>query len=117
MVAQRSVAQRLGGVLERLTRQSGRLSATADFGSWLLGHASESPGRRRVRIQLIITVFVVSANLIGIAIALLLVIVAFPEPSIFTDAPGWLTWLVAPGYIALALLVGLFWVTTRTVNS
>ncbi|MCX6480595.1 MAG: hypothetical protein NTY24_09410, partial [Mycobacterium sp.] len=50
-----SVAQRLGRVLERLTRQSGRPSRSSDFGSLLLGPANESPRRRRIRIQTILT--------------------------------------------------------------
>ena len=66
MMAKKTVAQRLGGVLERLTRQSGRLSETPAYGSWLLGRVSESQRRRRVRIQVILTVFIVAANLIGI---------------------------------------------------
>ena len=96
MTANKSVAHRLGRVLEKVTRQSGRLPDTPDFGSWLLGKSSESQLRRRVRIQVILTVFILSANLLGIAVALLLVIVAFPVPSVFSDAPFWITWVVCP---------------------
>ena len=71
MMAKRSTAQRLGRVLERVTQQSGRLPETPAYGSWLLGRVSESPARRRVRIQLILTVFIVATNLIGIGVALL----------------------------------------------
>ena len=117
MVTKMSVAQRLGRVLERVTRQSGRLPETPDFGSWLLGRAEESPRRRRVRIQVILTVFVLATNVIGIAVALLVVTVAIPVPSIFTDAPLWLTLGVGPAYIAAALLIGLWWTTSRIVNS
>lgn len=117
MVAKRSVAQRLGRVLERLTRQSPRLPETPDFGTWLLGHAEESPRRRRVRIQVILTVFVLATNLIGIAVAVLVVTVAIPVPSIFTDAPKWLTFGVSPAYITAALLVGVIWMTRRIVKS
>ena len=117
MVARLSVAQRLGRVLERVTRQSGRLPDTPDFGSWLLGRAEESQTRRRVRIQVILTVFVVTANLLGIGVAVLLVTIAFPVPSIFTEAPWWLTWVVSPAYTLVALLVGIFWVTRRTVGA
>jgi adenylate cyclase len=117
MVARLSVAQRLGRVLERVTRQSGRLPDTPDFGSWLLGRAEESQTRRRVRIQVILTVFVVTANFIGIGVAVLLVTIAFPVPSIFTEAPWWLTWVVSPAYTLVALLVGIFWVTRRTVGA
>lgn len=117
MVASRWVARRLGGVLERVTRQSGRLASTPEFGSWLLGSASESQTRRRVRIQVILTTFIVVANLIGVAVVLLLVTVAFPVPSVFTDAPAWLTFGVTPAYIVIALLVGIVWVTRRGVGT
>ena len=112
-----SVARRLGRVLEKVTRQSGRLPDTPDYGSWLLGKSSENQTRRRVRIQVILTVFILVANVIGIGAALLLVTVAFPVPSVFSDAPFWVTWVVCPAYILLALLIGTFWITRRTVNA
>ncbi|MDT5265653.1 MAG: adenylate cyclase, partial [Mycobacterium sp.] len=117
MTAKKSAAQRLGRVLETVTRQSSRVPATPEYGSWLLGKVSESQLRRRVRIQVILTVFIVVWNLIGIAVELLMVGVAIPVPSIFTDAPLWLTFGVAPGYMALAVVVGTFWITRRTVNA
>lgn len=117
MNANKSVAHRLGRVLEKVTRQSGRLPDTPDYGSWLLGKSSESQLRRRVRIQVILTVFILSANMLGIGVGLLLVTVAFPVPSVFSDAPLWITWVVCPAYILLALLIGTFWITRRTVNS
>lgn len=117
MVAQKSVAQRLGRVLETVTRQSSHLPATPEYGSWLLGRVSESPWRRRVRIQFILTVVIVAANLIGVAVAVLLVTVAYPVPSVFTDAPAWLTFGVAPAYVATALALGTYWITRRTVVS
>ena len=76
---------------------------------------SESQRRRRIRIQVILTVLVLGANLIGIGVALLLVTVAIPAPSVFNDAPLWITFGVAPAYVALALAVGAFWITRRTV--
>ena len=117
MIATVSLAQRLGRLLERVTRQSGRLPDTPEFGSWLLGRVEESPRRRRVRIQLILTVFLVTANLLGIGVTALMVAVAFPVPSVFTDAPWWLTWVVTPGCTLGALVVGTFWGTGRTVNA
>ena len=99
MVA-RTIPQRLGRVLERMTQQSGRLSETPAYGSYLLGRVNESPSRRRVRIQTILTVVIVGANLVGVAVAVLLVTVAFPVPSVFTDAPKWVTFGVVPAYIA-----------------
>lgn len=115
MSPNQSVAQRIGRVLERVTRQSGRLPETPAYGSLLLGRVSESQGRRRIRIQIIMTVLVLGANLLGIGAGLILVIVAIPVPSIFDDAPAWLTFGVAPAYIVLALTVGTVWITRRTV--
>ncbi len=38
-------------------------------------------------------------------------------PSVFTDAPGWLTWGVVPAYMLSALVLGTAWITSRTVGS
>ncbi len=110
-----TLAHRLGRVLERVTRQSGRLQQAPAYGSLLLGRVSESQKRRRIRIQVILTVLVMAANLIGIAVAALVLTVAIPEPSIFDDAPGWLTFIVMPGYLIFAITVGAYWITRRTV--
>ncbi|OBB99010.1 adenylate/guanylate cyclase domain-containing protein [Mycobacterium sp. 852002-40037_SCH5390672] len=115
MSTNQSVARRIGRVLERVTRQSGHLPATPAYGSLLLGRVSESQGRRRVRIQVIMTVLVLGANLLGIGAGLVLVIVAIPVPSIFDDAPAWITFGAAPAYIVLAATLGTFWITRRTV--
>ncbi|MBS4727289.1 HAMP domain-containing protein [Mycobacterium sp. SM1] len=117
MTAKKTVAQRLGRVLEALTHQSGRLSETPAYGSWLLGRVSESQRRRRVRIQIILTVFILAANLIGIGVALLLVTVAFPVPSVVSDAPAWLTFAVVPLWLVIVLAVGTYWITRRTVTA
>ena len=117
MNANKSVAHRLGRVLETVTRQSGRLPETPEYGSWLLGKASESQRRRRIRIQVILTVFLLFWNLLGIAVTLLLITVAFPVPSVFTDAPAWITFGVVPAYICVALVLGIFWITRGTVKA
>jgi adenylate cyclase len=117
MTAKMSLPQRLGVVLEKLTRQSGRLSKTPEYGSWLLGKPSESQRRRRFRIQLILTICILFINLLGIGVATLMVMVAIPVPSVFTDAPAWLTFGVAPAYIGSAVLIGTLWVTASTVRS
>ena len=116
MKSKKSVAHRLGRVLETVTRQSGRLSTTPEYGSWLLGKVNESQPRRRVRIQVILTFFILFTNLIGIAVATVLVAFVFPVPSVFTDVPAWLTFVVAPAYMRLALALGTFWVTRRIVQ-
>ncbi|MGH3675645.1 MAG: adenylate/guanylate cyclase domain-containing protein [Mycobacterium sp.] len=117
MNAKKSVAHRMGRILETVTRQSGRLPDTPDYGSWLLGKSSESQLRRRIRIQVILTFFILFTNLLGIVVATALVAFVFPVPSVFTDVPAWLTFGVAPAYMGLALLLGTFWVTRRIVRS
>ena len=116
MVAKLSTAQRLGRVLERVTRQSGRLDTPA-YGSWLLGRVSESQRRRRVRIQLILTVFVIVANLIGAAVVALIVTVAFPVPDVFGPDARWVTFTIVPVCVAVAVVVGTVWGTHRVVGS
>lgn len=111
-----SLAQRLGRFLERLTRQSGRLPRTPAYGSLLLGGVSESPGRRRMRIQSILTVLIGLINVVGIALAVLLLGVAYPEPSVFTAVPLWLPFVVTPAYIAGATVFGAWWIHVRTIS-
>ena len=118
MNADKSVARRLGRVLETVTRQNSKLpSTTPEYGSWVLGRVSESQPRRRIRIQLILTTFVIVANLLGIGVSLLVVTLTFPSPEVFAPDALWITFGVAPAYIALALIVGVFWATSRVINS
>jgi adenylate cyclase len=111
-----SVRRSVGRILEKVTGQSDRLQHTTEYGTRLLGRVEESQARRRVRVQLILTVSILVANLIGIGVALLLVTVAFPSPSVFTDAPLWLTFVAAPAYVVVALAVGAIWMTRRMVH-
>ncbi len=117
MTFNKSVPQRLGRVLERVTRQGSRLASTPEYGSWVLGRVSESQRKRRVRIQIILTVFIVTANLIGIGVAALVVTVAFPTPSVFEPEVRWITFIAVPIYVATALIVGVVWATTRVINN
>ena len=117
MSANTSVPRWLGRLLEKLTEQSGRLHDTPEYGTWLLGRVDETPTRRRIRIQVILTVLILVANIIGIGVAVLLAEVAFPVPSIFIDAPVWLTFGVAPAYAVGALVVGGVWTTRQLVRT
>ncbi len=56
-----------------------------------------------------------AANLIGIGVAALLVTVAIPAPSVFDDAPLWITFVAVPGYLVFAMAVGTYWITRRTI--
>lgn len=117
MTPNNRLARRLGHLLETLTRQSGRLSGANEYGSWLLGRVSESQRRRRLRIQTILTTFIVGANVVGIAVAVTLVSFVFPVPSIFSDAPAWLTFGVSPALVGVALVVGTTWITRGIVRN
>jgi adenylate cyclase len=116
MAAKTTTAQRLGRVLERVTRQSGRLGTPA-YGSWLLGRVSESQRRRRVRIQVILTLLIIVANLIGIGVVALIVMVAFPVPDVFTPEARWITYAVTPAYVIAALVVGIVGATRGVTRS
>jgi class 3 adenylate cyclase len=112
-----STARRLGRVLETVTRQSGRVSDTPEYGSWILGRVSDSQRRRRIRIQIILTIFVIVANLIGIGVATLVVTVAFPTPNVFEPQVRLLTFVAVPAYVVAALVIGVFWATQRVMNN
>ncbi len=116
MTPPKTFAQRLGRVLELLTRQSGRLPEEPEYGSWLLGQVSESQYLRRIRIQFILTIVIVGTNLLGVAVEALLVTMAFPVPSVFSDAPAWLTFGLVPAYVVAALVGGTYGITRRTVR-
>src|SRR6195952_6019801 len=117
MTEKKSTAQRLGRVLETVTNQSSRVSATPEYGSWILGRVSESQRRRRIRIQVILTLSVVVANLIGIGVATLVVTVAFPSPNVFEPDVRWITFIAVPVYLFGALIVGTFWATYRVMKN
>jgi adenylate cyclase len=117
MTEKKNTAQRLGRVLETVTNQSGRVPETPEYGSWVLGRVSESQLRRRVRIQVILTTFVVVANLIGIGVATLVVTVAFPSPNVFAPDVRWITFIAVPAYLFGALIVGTFWATYRVMKN
>lgn len=110
-----STAQRLGRVLERLTRQSGRPDTPA-YGSWLLGPVSESQSRRRLRMKLIVNIYNLLANVTGIGVTALILSFGFPTPNIYRDAPRWVTFGVVPTYNVLALTLGTFWISSRIIT-
>ncbi|GAY18293.1 adenylate/guanylate cyclase domain-containing protein [Mycobacterium sp. shizuoka-1] len=110
-------AQRGRRVLEWLTQQSAQTSGTPEYGSWLLGRVSESQRRRRVRIQIILTVFVVVANLIGVVVAMSVITVAIPVPNIFAGRAHPITTVIAPAYVAVAVIIGWIWATRRLLDA
>jgi len=116
MTADRPAPTRLERLREAINPRTS-LQATPEYGSWILGRVSESQRRRRIRIQLILTTFVVGANLIGVVITALIEMVLFPTPNVFGPDVWWISVIVTPVYIALAFLIGVVWATNRVIQS
>ena len=92
--------------------------SAAPLGSRLLGDTTESPRRRRIRIQLLLTVFLVLSNLIGAVIVGVLISVVVPGPNVLDmKYYWWVNFIVVPVYVFLAFLVGVVWGTTRALSS
>ncbi|MFB7716159.1 adenylate/guanylate cyclase domain-containing protein [Nocardia sp. NPDC056100] len=83
----------------------------APWGSRLLGPVEEGAVSRRVRVQVLLTVPLTVANLIGIAVAMVLIGVVLPGPSVFTRKLVLLNFVAVPLYAALALVLGFTWGT------
>ena len=111
----KTLAQRFGRMLEKVTRQSGHLAETS-YGSWILGSPSENKQRRRMRLQLLLTVFMLCANIIAIGVALLLITVVIPEPDVLAPRARFISVVIAPMYIGAALLIGWVWATRRILH-
>mgnify|MGYP000502857108 CR=1 FL=1 len=116
MTADQPARPRLERLREAINPRTS-LQATPEYGSWILGRVSESQRRRRIRIQLILTTFVVFANVVGVGISLFLVTVLFPTPNVFGPDVWWIATILTPVYIALAFLVGVVWATNRVIQS
>ncbi len=110
MARRRSAPSPVTRALELITGQSSQLPDASEFGSRLLGSADDDQHRRRMRTRLLIVGFVAVTDVLGIAVFFLIVVFAVPEPNVFTQAPGWLTFGVVPAYAAIALLIGTIWV-------
>lgn len=92
-------------------------SLESPLGSWLLGSEREGRFKRRVRIQLLLTVFLVSANVIGVAILLVLIAFVVPGPDVIREPQFRLANFIAvPIYVALALVIGILWGTKRALK-
>lgn len=85
---------------------------TTPYGSWLLGREDESRRALRIRIQLLLTVLLVSTNVVGAGTVvglLLLVRPSTPVSGDFTVAQ----YIAVPTYVAVAVLLGAV-IGTRT---
>ncbi|GAC68160.1 adenylate/guanylate cyclase domain-containing protein [Gordonia soli] len=77
-----------------------------DYGSILLGSASEGGVKKRFRIQTLLTVSLLVANFIGAALAISLSAVGIPQPSIFQSSLWWVNFIAVPVYVVVAFVIG-----------
>ena len=85
--------------------------APAPWGSRLLGTPAEPSGVRRVRIQLLLTLPLLVANVTGMVVTIVLVGFVLPGPSVFTGDLLMLDVLAAPIYSVVAIVCGAWWGT------
>lgn len=78
-----------------------------DYGSILLGSATDSRITQRLRIQTLLTGSIVVANLIGATIAITLASVGIPEPSVFRRELWWVNFIAVPVYVVMAFVIGI----------
>lgn len=96
---------------------STRAAGSAPWGSPLLGPADEKSTARRVRVQLLLTIPLLIANLIGITMVVVLAGFVLPGPTVFTQELLLVNSVFTPLCAALALAVGTAWGTVAGVRS
>lgn len=88
----------------------------APFGSRLLGPRDQDPRRLRIRIQVLLTVLIVSTNVIGALVVAVINTWAIPSPSPNRGMAIALA-IAVPTYVLLATLVGAVWGTRRALGA
>ncbi|MEV6279955.1 adenylate/guanylate cyclase domain-containing protein [Nocardia sp. NPDC051832] len=89
----------------------------APWGSRLLGREDETAGRRRLRIQVLLTVPIVLANLAGVIVSITLIGFVLPGPSVFTEKLILVDAVAAPVYAVAAMVIGVWWGTARGLRA
>ncbi|WP_182378149.1 adenylate/guanylate cyclase domain-containing protein [Nocardioides sp. WS12] len=86
------------------------------FGSRLLGPRDQPPRRLRIRIQLLLTVLLISTNVIGAVVVFVLNTWAVPSPDPNKEMVIALA-IAIPTYVLTAALVGAIWGTTTSLRA
>ncbi|PPJ08840.1 hypothetical protein C5E44_28095 [Nocardia nova] len=89
----------------------------APWGSRLLGREDEAAGTRRLRVQLLLTVPIVLANLAGVFVSITLIGFVLPGPSVFAEKIVLVDAVAAPVYAVVAVLIGVWWGTVRGLGA
>ena len=87
------------------------------LGSRLLGSGQEGDRRLRVRVQVLLTLLSVGSNVIGALVAVAMVTVVIPGPTVFTRSLLPVHVIAVPAYVALALVLGVVFGTLRVTRS
>ncbi|MGH3467894.1 MAG: adenylate/guanylate cyclase domain-containing protein, partial [Thermocrispum sp.] len=72
------------------------------FGSWLLGNSDDDDHRLRIRVRWLLAGSLFVANLVGMAVAMVLAIWVIPGPDVFQDKFAAINFIAVPVYVALA---------------
>ncbi len=99
-----------------MTSPGGSSGQRAPFGSILLGSGDQSPTRLRVRLQLLLTVMLVTTHLIGALVVFVISVVVLPTEPLNDDSMVALA-ISVPTYVAAAVLVGGIWGTVTSLRS
>lgn len=91
-------------------------SRRSPFGSRLLGPRDQPPRRLRIRIQVLLTVLLVSTNLIGALVVFVVNTWAIPSPAPNKQMVIALA-IAIPTYVFLAAAVGAVWGTTTSLRA
>ncbi|WP_280217830.1 adenylate/guanylate cyclase domain-containing protein [Nocardia neocaledoniensis] len=92
-------------------------TSTAPWGSPLLGPVEEKSAIRRVRVQLLLTLPLLIANLIGIAMTVVLAGFVLPGPTVFTRDLLLINVVFTPLCAVAALAVGTVWGTVAGLRT
>lgn len=87
--------------------------AERPFGLRVLGSDQQSGTSLRVRVQLLLTGGVVAANVIGAVAVAALTVWVIPRPGLMDGSHHVLVMVLAPVYVAAAVVVGALWGTFR----
>ncbi|WP_436697545.1 adenylate/guanylate cyclase domain-containing protein [Nocardioides sp. BYT-33-1] len=86
------------------------------FGARILGPRDQDPRHLRIRIQVLLTVMLVTTNLVGAAVVFVVNTWAIPSPS--PNRAMVLALAIAiPTYVVLAAIVGAIWGTTSSLRA
>lgn len=80
-----------------------------ELGSVLLGREQESVRRRDIRVHLLLITTLLGSNLVGVAVAAVLILFVLPGPFLLSLRFLVPNVIVVPVYVTLAAVVGLFW--------